>query len=710
MRELNAPPGKSDAVSYTCTCGEPGFVLLFYRYYANSPMLPEECLPETIDPERLAEFHHDQGTLYNLSGKVRASKEGFNITVAGSEEGIRRYITACCSHWSFSGLGLDFDASASTDSNDEMQIRRDEFFKPTPGCRCVFGGILNVRVTAEITPLGVTNYSPSTWEAVQSLEPAEFHQKCLDEKVKLVDVRNYYESRIGYFVSPTSGEAVKPPIRRFSQWPQWVKEHGDKITGNDEEKGKPQVLTYCTGGIRCEKGVRWMEEYMSKDELRDQGKIYTLKGGIAAYLTWMEDEITAGKKTAEDSLFKGRNYVFDARGSTGLAGTEPVSNCHSCGVPSDCLSNPEGYPRPSTPNKFSWGRVLGLTREFVEAVPLRNASACLARDLFLGPVNLFVRHVKPSPHAHFVTPYNTPHHPKAIPQPDIMFKRSHRSRDRVEKVSRLKKNLKDASKSSKLQRSFEEDNPLLGAAPLISPVITLMVGKEGRLFAAHEDVLCLSPFFAAVCRGKFLDAQSKRIELPDEEPEIFSCILEYLYKGDYYPRALQNKRRSTWELEDAVSSPNPENGGGRGNAEATTFVSSVGEYLLRDTVIYCLADKYGLEELKRLALRKQGLQSGIEVGTILRSARYAYDNTPDTDSRLRAHYLALIIRCRKTFKRSGTMQTEMESGGKLFFDLFVALCNHVDDIVDIGLILTSAAGTPGPPRPSKKRGMQSTRR
>ncbi|OBT81600.1 hypothetical protein VE02_09567 [Pseudogymnoascus sp. 03VT05] len=265
-----------------------------------------------------------------------------------------------------------------------------------------------------------------------------------------------------------------------------------------------------------------------------------------------------------------------------------------------------------------------------------------------------------------------------------MFKSSHRSRDRVEKVSRLKKNLKDASKSSKLQRSFEEDNPLLRAAPLISPVITLMVGKEGRLFAAHEDVLCLSPFFAAVCRGKFLDAQSNRIELPDEEPEIFSCILEYLYKGDYYPRALQNKRRSTWELEDAVSSPNPENGGGRGNAEATTFVSSVGEYLLRDTVIYCLADKYGLEELKRLALRKQGLQSGIEVGTILRSARYAYDNTPDTDSRLRAHYLALIIRCRKTFKRSGTMQTEIESGGKLFFDLFVALCNHVDDIVDIG--------------------------
>jgi hypothetical protein len=151
---------------------------------------------------------------------------------------------------------------------------------------------------------------------------------------------------------------------------------------------------------------------------------------------------------------------------------------------------------------------------------------------------------------------------------------------------------------------------------------------------------------------------------------------------------IHNKRRSTWELEDAAEqSPNPENPGGRGSVEATSYISSVEAYLLKDTVIYCAAEKYGLDELKRLSLRKQGLQSGIDVATILRSARYAYDNTPDTDSRLRAHYLALIIRCRKTFKRSGTMQTEMESGGKLFFDLFVALCNHVDDIVDYGLAL-----------------------
>lgn len=200
---------------------------------------------------------------------------------------------------------------------------------------------------------------------------------------------------------------------------------------------------------------------------------------------------------------------------------------------------------------------------------------------------------------------------------------------------------------------------------------------------------------------------SKRITLPDEEPEIFSSVLEYLYKGDYYPKLVHNKRKNTWEIEDTDD--------GRGAVESTVYHSGVEGELLKDTVIYCTAEKYGLEELKRVALRKQGLrkyslpashaiilspsmidsesssiknnqltcstESGIQCSTILSSARYAYANTPETDSKLRAHYLALIIRSRGTFKRSGTMQLEMQSGGSpLFFDLFVALCNHVDDV------------------------------
>ncbi|KAF5136613.1 hypothetical protein E5D57_000380 [Metarhizium anisopliae] len=205
-----------------------------------------------------------------------------------------------------------------------------------------------------------------------------------------------------------------------------------------------------------------------------------------------------------------------------------------------------------------------------------------------------------------------------------------------------------------------------------SAIVTLVVGSDQRLFAAHDDVLCSSPFFNNALRNTYMDPAAKKIALPDEEPEIFSSVLEYLYKGDYFPRLMHNKRRNSWELEPCDSER---------AVESTFYHRGVDGDLLKDTVIYCAAEKYGLEELKKLALRKQGLQSGIQCSTILASARYAYANTPDSDSKLRAHYLALIIRSRGTFKRSGTMQLEMYNGGtQLFFDLFVALCNHVDDI------------------------------
>ena len=173
-------------------------------------------------------------------------------------------------------------------------------------------------------------------------------------------------------------------------------------------------------------------------------------------------------------------------------------------------------------------------------------------------------------------------------------------------------------------------------------------------------MLSASHFFAVICRGQFLESASKRVNLPEEIPEIFSSVLEYLYKGDYYPRLLHNKRRDTWELEDATA-----NNVGHGVVEATVYSPFTEQVLLKDTLVYCTAERYGLEELKRLALRKQGLRSGIQCSTILASAKYAYANTPNSDSKLRAHYLALIIRSRSTFKRSGTMQMEMEIGGML---------------------------------------------
>jgi len=272
--------------------------------------------------------------------------------------------------------------------------------------------------------------------------------------------------------------------------------------------------------------------------------------------------------------------------------------------------------------------------------------------------------------------------------------------DRSGKIIKQKKSsFRETTKQKVAEKRIAEkmdmrkDSPMMdaGSPSLTSAIVTVTVGPEQRMFAAHQDVLSHSPFFADLLASQFYETANRRIDLPTEEPEVFSCILEYLYKGDYYPRLVRDKKRETWMLEGGVTSPDPNKGGHAVAVEPTFFHTGVGDVILRDTAVYCSADLYGLEELKKLSLRKQGLQSGIEVGVILRSARYAYEHTPDSDSRLRAHYLALIIRSRKTFKRSGTMQMEMEMGGKLFFDLFVAMCNHVDDLVDAS---ATARGTP----------------
>ncbi|KAJ5950301.1 uncharacterized protein N7479_008714 [Penicillium vulpinum] len=269
-----------------------------------------------------------------------------------------------------------------------------------------------------------------------------------------------------------------------------------------------------------------------------------------------------------------------------------------------------------------------------------------------------------------------------------MFKRSFVSKDRAGKTVKVAKKKYDELAKEKMKQKAESS--LMGS-PLTSPIITMIVGRDQRLFAAHEDVLSASPFFSAALKEQFQEDGAKQLTLPDEEPEILSCILEFLYKGDYFPRLLRGKQRNSWSLENAQDINQT---GGRGSSEPTIFHSGVGDLILRDTAVYCAAEKYDLEELKNLALRKQGLQSGIPADVILRSARYAYDNTPESDSRLRAHYLALIIRSRKTFKSSGTLQMEMEEGGKLFFDLFVAMCNHMDDIS--GLRYDSVSPSPSP--------------
>ena len=109
---------------------------------------------------------------------------------------------------------------------------------------------------------------------------------------------------------------------------------------------------------------------------------------------------------------------------------------------------------------------------------------------------------------------------------------------------------------------------------LTSAIITICVGAEQRLFAGHEEILSRSPYFKAACKGQFFESNSRRINLPNEQPEILSAVLEYLYKGDYYPKLLQNKKKDTWELEDEGNGSN-----------VTIYHHATKQTLMKDTII-----------------------------------------------------------------------------------------------------------------------------
>ena len=77
-----------------------------------------------------------------------------------------------------------------------------------------------------------------------------------------MDCRNFYESKIGYF-----DDAIKPDLRKFSYFPDYIDQNVDLFNGRD-------VLTYCTGGIRCERATAYIKK------ATNCSKVYQLQGGI----------------------------------------------------------------------------------------------------------------------------------------------------------------------------------------------------------------------------------------------------------------------------------------------------------------------------------------------------------------------------------------------------------------------------------------------
>ncbi|KAI9226936.1 MAG: hypothetical protein DHS80DRAFT_18006 [Piptocephalis tieghemiana] len=306
--------GSSDAHQLpACQCG-PGHVLLYYLY---TPLPPPQSSLDSLDA--CAQDHTRLLQDLGMHGKVRISPEGINATVAGDLEACRAYMARVTT----SPIWLAAQPSSSSSSQDPTS-----FFKPTPGCKHAFPDI-SVRVVQEACPIGLPFLQPRKTQTVK-LSPAAFHarvQAMLHDQTHgghksttplLLDVRNAYESRLGHFEG-----AILPPLRRFGSFPQWARANREALRGRD-------ILTYCTGGIRCEKAGSFLQDLQESWALEDRDptddtkplppQVWELQGGIHAYFAWLEQEMGRSddpnlppQSSPPTSLYKGYNYVFDAR-------------------------------------------------------------------------------------------------------------------------------------------------------------------------------------------------------------------------------------------------------------------------------------------------------------------------------------------------------------------------------------------------------------
>ncbi|RYP34756.1 hypothetical protein DL767_004093 [Monosporascus sp. MG133] len=153
---------------------------------------------------------------------------------------------------------------------------------------------------------------------------------------------------------------------------------------------------------------------------------------------------------------------------------------------------------------------------------------------------------------------------------------------------------------------------------LTSPVVTLIVGSGDNetILTAHQGLLVQSPFFAEACAAFTNDGSPRQIELASDETDAVGCFLEFLYTGDYFPKKLPGQR----SLEPDPSLPE---------------VDETGEQLLKHARVYTLAEKFGVDKLKSLAISKIHCVNSTAKGEIT-YARYVYQYTRKDDTTVRA--------------------------------------------------------------------------
>jgi UPF0176 protein len=243
-------------------------VLLFYKY------------ADVYDPQRFVEEHLNWCMANDIKGRVFFAKEGVNGTVSGLVENIEKYKIHLRGFPEFSDIWFKED-EANEHAFRKMHVRLKN--------EIVHGDLENVSIEH-----GGKRLSPE--------ELLKFYEDGKD--FVIVDARNWYESKIGKFRN-----AIVPQMKNFREW--------KKVADEELSKYKNRtVVTYCTGGIRCEKASTYLVENGFND-------VYQLDGGIFNFV-----------KKFPDTYWEGGMFVFDEGrvvNPNSKKDLKHIAKCYFCG-------------------------------------------------------------------------------------------------------------------------------------------------------------------------------------------------------------------------------------------------------------------------------------------------------------------------------------------------------------------------------------------
>lgn len=265
---------------------QPRTTLSFYRYVRMSEL------------EELRHALYAEWEQLGVLGRVYIAAEGINAQVSLPTANLERFRAALDARPEF--RGVPWKIAVEDDGKSFLK--------------------LIIKVRKKIVADGLADDAFDVTAVGAHLDAKTFNRK-MEAGALVIDMRNNYECSIGHFEG-----AYLPKADTFrGAIEEVVGMLGAKVRGCEGERvAEPEILLYCTGGIRCEKASAY---------LKHQGytNVGQLHGGIIDYARQVKAQ---GLK----SKYLGQNFVFDERLAERIT-DDVVGTCMQCGAPCDRISN-----------------------------------------------------------------------------------------------------------------------------------------------------------------------------------------------------------------------------------------------------------------------------------------------------------------------------------------------------------------------------------